>query len=188
MPSNFQCNAGFRQFRESEFAALTTVYRLLELGKLVTTSGFTELTHGVTSSRRFSSPSVAPCTDEAGQFGAGQTQRNRVPFPHQPSICFAVETEDGIAHTAFYPRIAQRRIFDSFGGVPCIRMATRKMRPPTQTKKTVKRSTPRSPTHGCQAGTPPGVLSRRTMSRGVKGGIRDIEVAKLPIGSFATGK
>src|SRR6056297_1080026 len=43
--------------------------------------------------------------------------------------------------TYFYPRNAHRRMFMNFGGVPCIRIATRKMRPPAQTKSSVHSST-----------------------------------------------
>ena len=83
--------------------------------------------------------------------------------------------------------MAHLTIFENLGGVPCIRIATRKILPPTQTKNTVNNITPNKPTIGCQAGILSGVAIRKVISIGVKGGIKDIQVEKLLKGSLATG-
>ena len=79
-------------------------------------------------------------------------------------------------------------ILDNFGGVPCISMATRKIRPPAQTKNIVVIKTPIIPARGCHMGIPDGVACLSSISKGVKVGISDVMVAKLPMGSLTTGK
>ena len=86
------------------------------------------------------------------------------------------------------PLNAQRIRFESFGGVPCINMATLNMRPPAQTKNTVKSKTPTSPTIGCHIGIVSGVASLNVINSGVKGGTSEVHTAKLLNGSLATGK
>jgi hypothetical protein len=78
-------------------------------------------------------------------------------------------------------------IFANFGGVPCIRMATRNNLPPAQTKRTVNNKTPIRPAIGCQIGMLSGVAIRRVINIGVNGGINDIQVENALRGSLATG-
>ena len=87
-----------------------------------------------------------------------------------------------------YPRSAQRTIFDILGGVPCIKIAMRNILPPAQTNNNVNNITPIRPTYGCQAGILSGVAILKIISRGVRGGISDIQVEKLLNGSLAIGK
>ena len=84
--------------------------------------------------------------------------------------------------------MAHLMIFANFGGVPCMRIATRNILPPAQTKIIVKRITPNKPTIGCQKGILSGVAILSVINIGVKGGISDIQVEKLLNGSLATGK
>ncbi len=69
------------------------------------------------------------------------------------------------------------------GFCPWISMAVLKTRAPIQTEKMVKRITPIKPTIGCQMGTVTGVASRIIIMVGVNGGIRDMVVARGPLGS-----
>ena len=89
---------------------------------------------------------------------------------------------------AIYPFSAHLTILANLGGVPCMRIATRKIRPPAHTKKMVHNNTPIKPTKGCQAGILSGVANLSVISIGVKNGIRDDQVEKLLSGSLATGK
>ena len=83
--------------------------------------------------------------------------------------------------------MAHFTIFENFGGVPCINIATRKILPPAQTKRIVKIKTPINPTIGCHMGILSGVAIRSVINIGVNGGIRDIQVEKPLNGSLATG-
>ena len=46
---------------------------------------------------------------------------------------------------------------------------------------------PTKPNHGCHQGTPPGMAWRRSMTKGVKGGMNDMVVAMTPFGCAMTG-
>src|ERR1019366_1929199 len=117
-----------------------------------------------------------------GEYRAGQTQGQTAKFRQT-----APEIGVSPGFAANYPAQAQRRMRESFGGWPCIRMATRKMRAATQVPPAVHNRTPARPTHGCHAGTPTGMAWRRSMSMGVNGGSRLMAVAKGPLGSAITG-
>lgn len=82
-----------------------------------------------------------------------------------------------------YPLNAYLNRLVTVGFCPCIRMAVRKIRAPTQTVNKVKRITPSSPTIGCQTGMVTGVARRIIMMEGVNGGISDSVVASGPPGS-----
>src|SRR5450759_1194283 len=82
---------------------------------------------------------------------------------------------------------AQRTISESFGGWPCIKMPTRKMRAATHVPPAVHNRMPTSPTQGCHAGTPAGMDWRSSITIGVNGGIRLITVAMAPLGAVITG-
>ncbi len=75
----------------------------------------------------------------------------------------------------------------SLGGVPCIKMATRKTRPPAQTARIAKSAIPTRPTQGCQAGSPSTTVCRINMRIGVKTGKSESSVANVLSGSFTTG-
>ena len=79
--------------------------------------------------------------------------------------------------------MAQRSKSDSLGGFPCIKMPILKIRPAAQTDKRVRPSIPIRPIQGCHMGIPAGELSLRSISIGVKGGNREVQVAKLLVGS-----
>ena len=73
------------------------------------------------------------------------------------------------------------------GGPPCIKIPTRKIRPPAQMENMVNNTTPINPTHGCQAGIPTGDAFLISINIGVKGGTKDNQVANFAVGSIITG-
>src|ERR1035441_6260625 len=78
-------------------------------------------------------------------------QALNLPAPIHPVQYADVQPSDLI-----YPGAqAQRRMRESFGGWPCIRMATRKMRAATQVPPAVHNRTPAKPAHGFPGRTPP---------------------------------
>ena len=81
-----------------------------------------------------------------------------------------------------YPRIAHLTNSPTFGGFPCIRIPTRKIRAATHEIPTVAIATPVSPASGCHNGTPPGDACRVIIRIGVNGGTSDITSASVPFG------
>lgn len=73
------------------------------------------------------------------------------------------------------------------GFCPWIRIAVLKILAPTQTVNKVNRITPTRPASGCQSGTVTSVPIRIIIMDGVKGGISDRVVARVPEGSWITG-
>src|SRR5450759_29474 len=96
------------------------------------------------------------------------------------------ESAQGAAPQVYFAQ-AQRTISESFGGWPCIKMPTRKMRAATHVPPAVHNSIPASPTQGCHAGTPTGMDWRSSISIGVNGGNRLITVAMALLGAVITG-
>src|ERR1039457_5865867 len=86
-----------------------------------------------------------------------------------------------------YPRTTQRSISRTLGALPCMRIPTRKIRAAAHAVPIVHANTPTTPTQGCQAGTPPGMACRISISIGVKGGNSDTAVARTPFGCFMIG-